>query len=285
MSLFTSQTSGVGTRGLLPDTIGQLVTQPVRDASVALTVATVVTTVSNQFRVPVLTADAGAAWTAEGDEIDADDSEFSEIVVTPAKVAGLSIISRELADDSSPAAQQLVGESIAASIARQVDVAFFGNTTTNGPDGLLSLTGVSEVDTDGTITNVDPFAEALSAAETVGAQLTSFVASPATVLALSKLKRQTGSNEPLLGFDPTAPTRRVVLGVPLISCAAVADGDVWGIPAAKVMAVVREDTRLDVDPSAYFNRDSIGIRATMRVGFAFAHEAAIVRMYDVAEGS
>ena len=33
--------------------------------------------------------------------------------------------------------------------------------------------------------------------------------------------------------------------------------------------------RLAVDESAYFSSDSVGVRATMRVGFAFPHEAAI----------
>lgn len=281
MSLFTSQIAGVGTHGLLPDQIGALVVQPVRELSVALRVTTVVGTSSNQFRVPVLTGDAGAAWTPEGGVITPDDADFSEIIVTPAKLAGLSIVSRELAEDSAPSAQALVGQSIAASIARQVDLALFGDTTSNGPDGLLSLEDVSVVDTTGGITNVDVFAEALSAAEVEGAEITAWVANPLDVLALSQLKRQEASNEPLLGFDPSQPTRRQILGIPLVSSPAVAVGDIWGIPLTKVMAVVREDTTLDIDRSAYFNSDSIGIRATMRVGFAFPHPAAIVRLTAV----
>jgi hypothetical protein len=41
---------------------------------------------------------------AEGAEITPSDPKLPELTVTPAKVAGLTIISRELADDSSPAA-------------------------------------------------------------------------------------------------------------------------------------------------------------------------------------
>lgn len=278
MTLLTTVSGG--THGLLPDQIGALIVQPVRQMSVALRVASVATTTAHEYRVPVVEGDAGAAWVPEGGEITASDAEFDEIVVRPQKVAGLSIISRELAEDSAPSAQELVGQGLAQSIAAKVDAAFFGNTVANGPSGLLSVTGVQTVDTGGTIANTDPFAEALSLAETVGAAVTSFVAHPTTVLQLSKVKKQTGSNEPLLGYDASQPTQRQVLGVPLIPAPAVAVGDVWAIPQAKLVVVLRDDVRLEIDRSRYFESDRIGIKATMRVGVAFPHAAAIVRLYD-----
>lgn len=278
MTLLTSLSGD--THGLLPDEIGVLITQPVRQLSVGLRVSTVVTTTAHEYRVPVVLGDAGAAWVPEGGEIAPSDADFDEIVVRPQKVAGLSIISRELAEDSAPSAQALVGEGLAQSIATAVDSAFFGITVTNGPNGLLSVTGVSIVDTGGTIANTDPFAEALSKAETVGAQVTSFVAHPSTVLTLSKVKKQSGSNEPLLGYDASRPTQRQVLGIPLIPSAAVAAGDVWAVPQGKVVIVLRDDVRLEVDRSRYFESDRVGIKATMRVGVAFPHPAAIVRLYD-----
>jgi hypothetical protein len=45
-----------------------------------------------------------------------------------------------------------------------------------------------------------------------------------------------------------------------------------------VFVAMREDTTLTIDRRAYFSSDRIGIRATMRVGFGFPHEAAIVRI-------
>lgn len=276
MSIYSSDAPG-----LLDEQIGALVVQPVRLASVAAQVSSVVGTQSSTFRIPILSADADAAWTPEGGEISPDDAEFDELVCTPRKLAGLTVISRELAEDSSPAAQQLVGASIAESIARKLDAAFFGTTVANGPSGLGSVVGVSEVDTGGTITDLDPFAEAVSKAEVEGALLTSFVMHPTDLLELHKVKKLTGSNEPLLTVDPTQPARRSVFGVPLVASAAVTPGTVWGIPAAKVFLVMREGTRLDVDASAFFQRDSIAVRCTMRVSFGFAHPAAIVKLADL----
>jgi HK97 family phage major capsid protein len=138
----------------------------------------------------------------------------------------------------------------------------------------------TEVDTNGSITNLDLFAEAISAAEQVGAQLTSFVANPSDVLTLSKIKKLTGSTEPLLNVDPTQPTRKQILGVPLISSPAVQAGHIWGIPQAKVFTVLRDDVKLVVDRSYAFNRDAVAVRVTARVAFGFPHEAAVIHLYN-----
>lgn len=266
---------------LRPEEVGPLIVQPVAAESVAMQVATVVTTGSTSYRIPVVTGDSTAGWYAEGAAITASDAATDEVDVIPKKVAGLTVISRELANDSSPEASKMIGESLARDIAKKIDAAFFANTTANGPDGLLSITYNAVDQAGASIANLDVFATAIAEAEQVGAQITAFVAHPDDVLTLMKLKDETGSLRPLLGIDPTQPTRRLILGVPLIPSPAVAAGTIWGIPGARVFVVVREGTTLDVDRSAYFASDSIGVRAVMRVGFGFPHEAAVQRIYDV----
>jgi HK97 family phage major capsid protein len=205
--------------------------------------------------------------------------------VVPDKVAGLTVISRELALDTTPAATEVVGQALARDIAKRVDQAFFGTTTVNGPAGLGSLTGAQTV-VAGPVVDLDPFAEAISLAENVGAITTAFVASPETVLALSQLKKAAGSNEPLLSpqADPTVPTTRQILCVPVWSSPAVSPDDVWGLPQAFSFVVQNDQPTLDVDGSAYFSSDRIGIRSTLRVVFGWPHPAAIIRV-DVSEGS
>lgn len=229
-------------------------------------------------------ADPTAAWVAEGEEIPASDADLDEELIAPAKLAGLTIVSRELAEDSSPEAQQTVGAGLARDIARKLDAAFFGTKGTGAvqPGGLEDLLGVSAVE--GAFTSTDPFAEALSVAEGAGATVGAFVTDPATALTLSKVKRATGSNEPLLGSDATAPTRRSVLGLPLLVSPAVTAGTVWAIPQQRVFVVVRSDARIDVDKSVYFTSDRVAVRATMRVGFGFPHPAAVVKVSTPAEG-
>lgn len=267
---------------LRPEEVGTLVVQPVATVSVAMQVATVVYTGSHDYRIPIVTDDPAAGWFAEGAEITPADAVMDEEVVTPKKVAGLTIISNELAEDSTPEASQVVGLGIARDIARKIDAAFFGNTTVNGPSGLLSLAGVSTVDIGTSIASYDVFAEAISKAEAEGAQVTTFVANPTDALALAKLKTATGSNQPLLGQGATDALDRRILGVPLLTSSAIAAGVIWAIPRDRVTIVVRRDATLAVDRSAYFSSDRVGVRATMRVGFGYPHPAAVVKMYDVA---
>ena len=120
--------------------------------------------------------------------------------------------------------------------------------------------------------------EAKSDAETAHATLTAFVAAPATALALSTIKEQTGSNKSLLGSDPTQPTSRTIAGVPLYTSPAVPANTVWGISAQHSIFVLRQDATVVTDTSAFFTSDRVAMRATLRVAFAFAHPASIVKV-------
>lgn len=278
MAMFTTTTD---VSGILPDDYGNLVVQPVQRDSIAYAVSTLVQTASTTCNFPVVTDDPAAGWFAEGADITPADATMTEVSVTPSKVAGLVKISNELANDSTPAAAQIVGDGLARDIVTRVDAAYFGNTTANGPKGLLSLAGVSVVDTGASVSSFDPFAEAISKAEEVGATIGAFVVSPATALTLAKLKQATGSNMPMLGTAATDSLDRRILGVPLLVSPAVDAATVaWGIPKAASVLVQRGGAELDVDKSVYFGSYSTGVRAVMRVGFGFVHPAAIVRLYD-----
>lgn len=265
--------TGSANDAFLPETIGQLVVRPVLAASIASRVGTVVNISGHDYRVPLVTGDPSAAWTAEAAEITPSDATFGEMTVTPSKVAGLSVISRELADDSSPAAQQIVGDGLARDIARKIDAAFFANTTTNGPSGLGSLTTSTAEYLAGGPTNEDWALEAISAAEAQGGNLTSFVTDPATALALATAKEATGSERNLL-------SGRNVAGVPLLVSTDVTAGDIWGLDSRFVQIVVRDNTSLEVDRSVYFTSDQVAVKATMRVGFAFTHPLALVKVTE-----
>jgi HK97 family phage major capsid protein len=108
------------------------------------------------------------------------DPTIGEEVVTAMKLGALTKVSNELANDSSPAATQVVGDGLTRSIARQLDVAFFGTGGRLAPPGLLSLTSppISTVTVPGsTWTNFDWAAGAQSQLERVGSTATAFCAS------------------------------------------------------------------------------------------------------------
>ncbi|MGI3782287.1 MAG: phage major capsid protein [Janthinobacterium lividum] len=272
---------------LTPEQVGALVVQPLIEQSTALQAATVVPVDNSSLRVPVVTADPTAAWTAEGAEITPSDGTVAEVDITFSALKGLTIITSELAEDSSPAAAQVVGDGLVRDLRRQVDLAFFSAATTapaNTPAGLgtLPVTGGNKINVlaGGTITTLDAFSDAVLNAESFyvnPADLT-FVAAPATLGALLKLKEATGSARPLIAPDVTQPSRRTVGGVPIVSSPAVAAGVVWCIPRPRVIVGMRKDAELKIDASAYFSSDRVGIRVVLRLGWGFVHNAAITKI-------
>jgi HK97 family phage major capsid protein len=264
---------------LTPAQVHSLVIQPLIDQSVAAQVSTVVPTSSHDLRVPRVTQDPAAAWTQEGAEINVSYAVLDEILVTPKQLAGLVVISNELANDTSPAALQVVGDGLVRDLRRKIDAAYFTNTTANGPSGLGSLT-TSTAANGGAWATLDSFEAAKSAAETLHTQITAFVTSPATALTLSTLKQfgTVGSNMPLLQADPTQPSARTISGVPLYVSPSVAADLVWAIPAAHSLFVLRQDTTVVTDSSVFFTKDSVAVRATLRVAFGFTYPIAVVKV-------
>lgn len=276
-----AMTTASANSAYLATEVDDLIVRPVERASVALQVANVVYTSEqvNTFRVPVVAADPSASWTVEGEEITPSDATLTEVASPFYKLAGLTIVSNELARDSSPEAAQVVGDGLARDIARKLDAAYFGTSPNAAtPDGLEDLAGVNEVYNGGSWASLDAFVEAIYEAEAAGATLGAFVVNPTDALILATLKEQTGSNKPLLGTDPSLPTRRQIAGVPLFVTPAVSVGVAWGIPTGRAIVAMRQDVELAIDGSAFFTSDRTAIRATMRAAFAFPHPAAVQRI-------
>lgn len=269
--------STTGTALLRPEDVGELLIKPTQRASVAMQAATVVNTMSSTYRIPIVSTDPTTAWTNEGDEIALTDPSIQELKITPAKLAGLVAVTAELSMDSSPEASEAVGQGLARDLAKKVDRSFFGAALpAPAPAGLPSAVGVGEVT--GGPANVDWAAEAISNAQVVGAELSNFVASPATALALANLKDEDGSNRPLLGTDPSAPTRRTVQGLPILVSEFVEDGIVWGIPQDRVTVVVRNDAEIETSRDALFTSHRLAVRAIMRVSWGFPHPEAVQKI-------
>lgn len=274
MSMTTSTASGL----ITPEQAKDLILIPVQRDSIALQTAKVVATTAKSIRFPRVTADPAASWTAEGEEITPSDLAADELVITPAKLAGLTIISNELAQDSDPQALQQVGEGLARDIARKLDAAFFGSVAAPAPDGLADLAGVNDVDAGDTWTSLDPFLEAIADAEQLDAPLGAFVANPTDALALAKIKEATGSQKNLLQPDPTAVTRRTIAGIPLWVSPAVTAGTVWGYNPNRVIVALRQDVEISSDASVFFTSDRVAVRAIIRASWGYPQPAAIQKI-------
>lgn len=269
-----------GSSILKPEQINDLIVTPLTQESVAFQVSTVARTDANQYRVPRVVGDPTTGWTPEGTEITPDDVDLDEILVTPRKVAGLTILSNELIADASEDAARLIGQRLVNSLRRKIDAAYFANATPNGPSGIRSVAGVTSVlsGVAGSVSNYDVFYEGAALVEAAGGQVTSWVASPAHAIALSRIKESTGSNKSLIQPDVTQPTRRQLAGAPLVLSPDLATPEVWGISKPYSIVVLRNDAKVEIDSSPFFTSDRTAVRVTLRVGFAFAHPAALAQV-------
>lgn len=263
---------------LTPEIAYDVLVKPLPTESVAGRVSTPHHTTNNETHFPRVLADPNSEWLKEGDEINPAAAQMGTVVVTPAKVGGLTVLTNESLQDSSIDLGQLVGAGLVRDISKKVDAAFFGNLPAPAPSGLEALEDVATVSAGTSWANLDPFEEAINAAETLGATLNSFVAHPDDMLALSTLKRATGSNESLLSDNATTPGARVISGVALIPSAHVTPGTVWGLPKDRIMMVIRRDAQLNLSDGPFFTSDRTAVRATMRVGFGFIEPESIVKI-------
>lgn len=267
----TMLTSSTGNGGILPPQYGALITDPLTENALAFDsrVSTTIRTGSNEFRAPRLVEDSAAAWVAEGEEISPSDPTLDEIEIVPKKIGGLTIISRELAEDSNPQAQTIVGQSLARALTTQVDTGFFAAGGGAQAAGLASITPTEHT---GTLDSLDVIHEAKAKAAAQGGKPTALLAHPDDVLALALLKDQTDSNRALLQSTDSAA------GVPVISTRHAAAGTIWMVDASQIYTVLREDTTLAVSRDAYFTSDRIAVRATVRVAWGFITPAALVKI-------
>lgn len=270
-------TTGAGLLG--PEDLRPLLFVPFEVNSLAVDVATVEYTPSHRFRIPKVTADPSAEWVAEGEEITPTTPTLAEVVVTPSKVAGLTVASRELVRDSAngQGAEQ-IGYGLARDIARKVDQAFFGNLAAPAPKGLGSLTGVVAVAQAATISTTDAFTEGVYKAAEKDATLTHWILNPADAQALAQAKEGTTSARGLLQPDPTQAGRRTIEGLPILTSKHVAPRTIWGIDKTQCLIVIREDATVEADSSAFFTSDRVAVKATMRVGLGFTNPAGVVKI-------
>ena len=267
----------------LPAEYANLIVQPLEAESVAIQAAGSMraSAASNSIRVPVIAEDPSASFVAEGSEIPVSQARLGEVADTFHKLAGLTVISHELVADSDPAVADQVLKGLGRDMAKKLDAAFFSTRgeDTIAPKGLGDVAGVNTIAAGKAFTNADPFTAAIYAAEGEGATLSAFVANPADALAIATAKESANSQRPLLGADPTLPTRRLVQGVPLLTSPAVTKGTVWGIPGGgRITIAVREDVELEKSDQIFFTSDRIAVRGRMRVAFLYPHEKAVQKI-------
>ncbi len=255
-----------------PEDVEALLVRPAIEMSVFGRVSTLVLTTAPAVRFPVVRQDPSADWVEEGAEIPISEMDLAEVVAAPAKLAGLTIATSELLDDSvDGSAATILGQGLARDLSRKIDQAAFTGMPAPAPAGLATLTGYAAVTAPADWENLDPFQDAIGAVAAESATITAWVLNPLDVTAMAKVKTSPGSNVPLLSADPTSPTGDAILGIPVFTTPALPAGTAWGLDRSRTMLVVRQEASIDVDSSILFTSDRVAVRGKMRAAFGFVH--------------
>lgn len=213
--------------------------------------------------VPYVANDPEAGFAAEGGEIGLSDVEAAQVQITTNKVAVVTRVSREVV--AQPGAANRIANSLKRSIIAKADAAFLNNAT--DPTGLLNMSGIPTAGDLGGTAEPNLFAvyDAVAAIEADGGQATHLLMNPKDWAALSRIPSGTGSNVSVLA-GPHEAAERTLAGVPVIVHAAVAQGKALMLDRSEVVAAYGS-MQLARSDDVFFMTDSVGIRATWRIGW------------------
>lgn len=266
-------------------------------ASVALRSGVrVIRTSRDSLVIPRWTTDTTAAWTDEAGTISSSDAAADSITATVRKLAALQQVSNESLADSNPSLLDAVSAGLVRSVGLAFDLGFFeGTGSAPAIRGLKNVSGItldSSLGAAGSVpANLDAIAGAIGTLLAANAGDPVVVMHPRTWGTLLKLKDLTsGSNKPLLS-DATSSAPRQIHGRPVFLSSQLSITETKGASTdcssiyvfdpASVVAVIREDVRVELDRSRLFNSDQSEIRAIMRADVVATHPAGIVRIEGV----
>lgn len=102
----------------------------------------VLTGLKGNVTVPKYATGMAAGWVAEGGALTGSDMTFDSVTLAPKHAGGLTEMSRQLIQQSSPDIEQLIREDLAALLAQAIDGALIKGGGANEPLGVLSTVGI-----------------------------------------------------------------------------------------------------------------------------------------------
>jgi HK97 family phage major capsid protein len=272
-----------------PATVEELFLRPLLAQALATNaaVSTVRLIGTHDLKIPRVTGDPTVAHLDELEAAPLSDMGADAITATPVRAAGVSMLSREIVEDSSPEAQAEVGTRLVEAYRKQLDADFLGNGTANAgkqPDGLGSLTAgagehqVQRLAIMASPTNLFWMEDAIAAAQSVGAEPTALLMNPTDLAYYGKLPTVTGGPVPLLQSDPSKPRSKMISGVPVIPARDCPAGTHYLVDGTRLRTVIRREAEISVSEHYAFREDGVAVKVSGRHTFAFPHPRSIVRL-------
>lgn len=261
--------------------VHDLIVKPLEANSVALIVSNVIhPEAGNRVEIPVITDnEESAGWTAPGAEAPVSDTiETSLLTIEHYKLSARVDIPWETNGDANYDVRSLYGDSLRRKLTRDLDAAYFDENSTAPVIGLARTNGLNTINATGKLKNLDIFLDCVAHAEDKETKIDNFVCSINTRTALAKLKKQTGSEEPLLGTVTAPAVDTLTKGIPLRVSKHVPDGIVWAIPKDAFVISMLDDAQVLYDHESEFSRMTGTLLAYARFGFGCIQPSAISKV-------
>ena len=253
------------------------------------------------IKIPKQTSGVAGGWLAEGGAIAVEKLQFSEINLTPSKLGTLVVISEELANESSPAALEIIRNDLIEGTRRTIDSLFVSNTAAGGnaPAGILngiSAKTASAAGDAGTaaMADLETLETELDGANVPGGR--TWLMNPAQYNALL----YTVTMKTYYDFIKTQVSGGSLNGHPIIVSTSVPAADVilvasdqiiWATGQAPTIELSRDATlMLDDSPASpitggaatsLFQTDQVATRLITSLTWARRHDAAVAWIDDV----
>ena len=215
--------------------------------------------------------DADAEFVAEGDEIPEADPKLAEVTVYTGKISQLIRISREQFVQRGTSPQ--LAASVGRAIVKRADAAYLNQPAPDAgqvtpPAGILEHPGIITVATP-ISDNLDALTELVSILESAGGTPTAIVMNPLSWGQLRTLKVGEGRNDTLLGAG-TTDSPRLLLGLPVLVNPNITPGR-GAVLNRTAIAAAAGPVQIAKSEHVYFRNDSVGLRATWRIGWNLVH--------------
>jgi HK97 family phage major capsid protein len=241
--------------------------------------ATTVPMTSTTLKIPRLTGEGQPAWRNENAAVTAGDLAFDAVTLTARSLDRLVIVSRELVEDSDPAASQIIAQSFAAQIALELDrVALMGSGTPPEPRGVLNTSGITTTThtaNGAALGNYDFFLDAAGAVLANGYSPNAHIVAPRTVTSLGKLK---DTQQNYLAAPTTMLPMLVTKQVPVnLTVGTSTDASYVFTGQWNMLAIgMRTGFELRTLTERYADNQQIGFLAHLRADVAVLQPAAFV---------
>lgn len=265
------------------------------------------------FRVPLIgqTSGGDAAWVGEGDAKPLTKFDFSRTTLEPVKVANIAVATMEVIRDSSPAADGIIRDQLAAALRQRLDTDFINPLKTAvpgiSPAGILN--GVAALTSSGT--DADAVRADIKALFTAFIQANNaptsgvFIMSSVQALALSLMQNPLGQTEfPGIGMNggtlfglpvivsEFVPTDSSGSLVALVNASDIYLADEGGIDLSmSTEASLQMDSTPDNPTTAstvlvsLWQRNLVGFRCEQTISWARRRPSAVAWLDNVAWGS